>query len=72
MTAHIEEEPLAKAVIREAVEAQPDDASYEEIKRKPAFERMIERGLADVRAGRSVSYDEAMRRIRSWQSFLQP
>ncbi|OGT03916.1 MAG: hypothetical protein A2Z65_11395 [Gallionellales bacterium RIFCSPLOWO2_02_58_13] len=59
---------MAKAVIREVIEAQPDDASYEEIMRELAFERMIERGLADVRAGRSVSHDEAMRRIRSWRN----
>lgn len=68
MTAHVEEKPLAKAVIREVIEAQPDDASYEEIMRELAFERMVERGLADVRAGRSVSHDEALRRIRSWRN----
>jgi predicted transcriptional regulator len=68
MTAHVDEKPLAKAVIREVIEAQPDDASYEEIMRELAFERMVERGLADVRAGRSVSHDEALRRIRSWRN----
>jgi len=68
MTAHVSDKPMAKAVIREVIEAQPDDASYEEIMRELAFERMIERGLADVRAGRSVSHDEAMRRIRSWRN----
>lgn len=68
MTAHVEEKPLPKAVIREVIEAQPDDASYEEIMRELAFERMVERGLADVRAGRSVSHDEALRRIRSWRN----
>ena len=68
MTTHVEEKPLAKAVIREVIEAQPDDASYEEIMRELAFERMVDRGLDDVRAGRSVSHDEAMRRIRSWRN----
>lgn len=68
MTAHVSDKPMAKAVIREVIEAQPDDASYEEIMRELAFERMVERGLADVRAGRSVSHDEAMRRIRSWRN----
>ncbi|HCI12438.1 MAG TPA: hypothetical protein DFK12_00355 [Gallionellaceae bacterium] len=67
MTAHVEEKLLAKAVIREVIEAQPDDASYEEIMRELAFERMVGRGLADARAGRSVSHDEAVRRIRSWR-----
>lgn len=68
MTTHVEEKPLAKTVIREVIEAQPDDASYEEIMRELAFERMVDRGLADVRAGRSVSHDEALRRIRSWRN----
>jgi len=68
MTAHVSDKPMAKAVIREVIEAQPDDASYEEIMRELAFERIIERGLANVRAGRSVSHDEAMRRIRSWRN----
>jgi predicted transcriptional regulator len=68
MTAHVEEKPLAKAVIREVIEAQPDDASYEEIMRELAFERMVDRGLVDARTGRSVSHDEAMRRIRSWRN----
>jgi predicted transcriptional regulator len=68
MTTNISDKPMAKAVIREVIEAQPDDASYEEIMRELAFERMVERGLADVRAGRSVSHDEALRRIRSWRN----
>jgi len=68
MTAHVSDKLMAKAVIREVIEAQPDDASYEEIMRELAFERMVERGLADVRAGRSVSHDEAMLRIRSWRN----
>lgn len=68
MATHVEEKPLSKAVIREGIDAQPDDASYEEIMRELAFDRMVERGLADVRAGRSVSHDEAVRRIRSWRN----
>jgi predicted transcriptional regulator len=60
--------PSAKAMIREVIEAQPEDASYEEIMRELAFERMVERGLADVRAGRSVPHDEALRKIRAWRN----
>lgn len=68
MTAIVDERLSAKALLREVIEAQPDDANYEEIMREPAFERMVERGLADVRTGRSVSHDEALTRIRSWRS----
>jgi predicted transcriptional regulator len=60
--------PSAKSVLREVIDAQPEDASYEEILRELAFARMVERGLADARAGRSVSHDEVLRRIDSWRS----
>jgi hypothetical protein len=58
---------MAKQKMKEIIEAQPDDASYEEIIRELAFERMIDKGLADARNGCVIS-DETMRhRIRSWQ-----
>ena len=68
MTSQINETSTAKTLLHKVIEAQPDDASYEEIIRELAFERMVERGLADVRAGRSVSHQEALQRICSWRS----
>ena len=50
------------------IEAQPEDSSYDEILRELAFARMIDRGLADSDAGRTVSNQEMQERIRSWQS----
>ena len=58
----------AKERIRELLETQPDDASYDEILRELAFERMIDRGLSDARSGRVVSNEEMGERIRRWQS----
>lgn len=58
----------AKEKITEVVKAQPADATYEEIMRELAFERMIERGLYDTRSGRIISNEEMAHRIRSWQS----
>jgi len=52
----------AKAV----VEAQPDDASYDEIVRELAFARMIDRGLDDVRANRTISHEDMGCRIAEW------
>ena len=37
------------------IHAQPEDATYEEIMRELAFERMIERGLADSCSGNIIS-----------------
>ena len=49
------------------VQAQPEEAAYEEIMRELAFEQMIERGLADSRNDRVVSNEDVERRIRTWQ-----
>ncbi len=56
-----------KERIVDLVNAQPDDASFDEIIRELAFARMIDRGLEDVRTGRLVPDHEMARRIRSWQ-----
>lgn len=58
----------AKEKITEVVSAQPEDASYEEIMRELAFERMVERGLDDARKGRVISDAEMSHRIQTWQS----
>jgi predicted transcriptional regulator len=55
-----------KEKMKELIEEQPDDASYDEILRELTFARMVERGLADSREGRAVSNAEMARRIRSW------
>ncbi len=57
----------AKEDLTRLIHEQPDDSSAEEIVRELAFHIMVERGLADLDAGRVVSNDEAARRIRSWQ-----
>lgn len=51
----------------QVIQSQPEDATYEEIMRELAFERMIERGLVDSRSGRVISNEDMERRIRTWQ-----
>ena len=57
-----------KDKILQIIGDQPDDSSYDEILRELAFVRMVERGLSDSEAGRTVSNEEMGRRIRTWQS----
>ena len=57
---------IVKEKMKEVIESQPDDATYDEILRELTFERMVERGLADFREGRVISSDEMKHRIRSW------
>ncbi len=56
-----------KEKMSEVIQSQPDDATYEEIMRELAFERMVARGLEDSRHGRVLSNEEMERRIRAWQ-----
>ena len=58
---------IAKQKMKEIIESQPDDASYDEIIRELAFERMIDRGLKDSRNGRIISNEKMGQRIKTWQ-----
>lgn len=57
----------AKEELTKLIQRQPDDSSREEIVRELAFHVMVERGLADADAKRTVANEEMGRRIRSWQ-----
>jgi hypothetical protein len=48
------------------VQDQPEDSSPEEIVRELAFHVMVERGLADSDAQRTISNEQMAHRIRSW------
>ncbi len=58
----------AKEVVREIVDTQPDDATYEEIIKELAFERMVKRGLEDARSGRMITNQEMEQQIRQWHN----
>ncbi len=57
-----------KEMMTQIIAQQPDDSSFDEIFRELALARMIDRGLADSDAGRTVAHEEMKRRIESWQS----
>jgi predicted transcriptional regulator len=46
---------------------QPEDSTYDEILRELAYARMVQRGLDDGDAGRTVADSEVRRKIDSWQ-----
>ena len=46
---------------------QPEDSTYDEILRELAYARMVQRGLDDGDAGRTVSDSDVRRKIKSWQ-----
>ncbi|MBW2193315.1 MAG: hypothetical protein JRF27_05955 [Deltaproteobacteria bacterium] len=57
----------AKKQMNKIIKEQPDDSSYDEILRELAFARMIERGLEDSSADRTISNEEVKQRIQTWR-----
>jgi len=58
----------AKKHLTKLIQNQPDDSTEETIVRELAFDVMIQKGLADADAKRTISNAEMARRIRTWQS----
>ena len=58
----------AKDQIKQFLESQPDDSSYDELLRELAFKRMIDKGLNDVIEGKLISNEEMEKRIQTWRS----
>ncbi len=56
-----------KEELKVLLENQPEDSSSEELIRELAFHVMVQRGLEDSDAGRTISHEEMGRSIRSWQ-----
>jgi hypothetical protein len=57
----------AKDDLTRIIQEQPDDSSPDEIVRELAFHVMVQRGLADSDARRTISNEEMQLRIRSWR-----
>ena len=49
------------------IQEHPDDSSFDEILRELALARMIDRGLRDSEAGRTIRDDEMKRQMHQWQ-----
>mgnify|MGYP003345301715 CR=1 FL=1 len=49
------------------IQDQPDDSSYDELLRELAFMGMVDRGLADSDAFRTITHEEMGRRIKTWR-----
>ena len=56
-----------KEELTRLIQRQPEDSSREEIVRELAFHVMVERGLADSDAKRTISNEQMAHRIRAWQ-----
>lgn len=58
--------PNARDRMIEWLREKPEDSTYDGLLRELAFARVIERGLEDSKAGRTISHQEVGRQIDSW------
>jgi len=57
----------AKNIIKQILESQPEDSTYDEILRELAFKSMVNRGMADAANGNVISNEDMKERIKGWQ-----
>ncbi len=58
---------IVKDKMTAIIKSQPEDSSYDEILQELAFNKMVERGLLDVRNGNTIDNNEMLQRIHAWQ-----
>jgi hypothetical protein len=57
----------AKSTAIQIIQDQPDDSTTEDLIEQLLLHRMIERGLADVDAARTIPLSELKRRMATWR-----
>ena len=56
-----------KEIMHRVVEQLPEEADWDEAIDRLMYIKGIERGLADVKAGRTISHEELLKQIESWR-----
>lgn len=56
----------SKDLANKTIQDLPDSATWEDTEERVRFLAGIDRGLADIRAGRVVPHDEVKRNVREW------
>jgi len=56
-----------KDLMHKVVDQLPDEPSWEDAIDRMLYIQGIERGLADVEAGRVISHEELLKKIESWR-----
>jgi len=56
-----------KEIMHRVVDQLPEEADFDEAIDRLMYIKGIERGLADVEAGRTITHEELLKRIDSWR-----
>jgi predicted transcriptional regulator len=62
-----EHKKLTKLQLIQSFDQLPDDATVEDFIDHLAFVLGVERGMADIAAGRTVTHQELLEEIRTWR-----
>lgn len=60
--------PTVKDAVIDAIRQMPDDATVEDILEALYIRQKIDAGLKDVAEGRTLTHDEAKKRLGKWLS----
>lgn len=56
-----------KEIIQRIVDELPDEADWDDAIDRLMYIEGIERGLEDVKAGRTITHEELLKRVESWR-----
>jgi len=62
-----EQKKLTKEQLMSSVDTLPDDATVEDFIDHLAFILSVERGVADIAAGRTITHAELLEEIKTWR-----
>jgi len=56
-----------KELLHKIADELPEEADLSEVIDRLLYLQGIERGLSDVKAGRTISHEELLKRVQSWR-----
>lgn len=59
---------MTKQDVLKVVESMPEDVSFEEVMEELRFRAFVENRLADLDSGDTVPHEEALAKLRKWQT----
>ncbi len=57
----------AKDQIKQILDSQPEDSSYDDILRELVFKRVVSKGMSDQKNGNITSNEDMEKNIKEWQ-----
>ena len=56
----------AKELARQIIDDQPEDSTYDDLVRELIMYRIVQQGLDDIKAGRTITHEELEKEVETW------